>query len=243
VHDLIPLRFPGWAEARTRRIHLPKYRNATRTCDVVFVNSAFTANEVHTQLGVDRERIFVAYPGIDPLFTPAGPQSELGYPYVLSVGRHEPRQNLDTVISSVGEVRKTRPELLLAVAGAEGPAEDGIAWLGYVPDEQLASLYRGASVLVYPSRFEGFGLPIVEAMASGTPTVVSAHESLDEAAGAAALRADPGDPEAFALAIELALQEPEPLVARGLEHAAAFSRARCGEAVLAGYEAAIERKA
>jgi glycosyltransferase involved in cell wall biosynthesis len=242
VHDLIPLRFPDWVDARTRRIHLPKYRNAAGTCDVVFVNSDYTGNEVHAKLGIDRERICVAYPGIDPLFSPCGPRTELGSPYVLSVGRHEPRKNLDTLISAVAEARRARPELLLAVAGADGPAEEGITWLGYVPDEELASLYRGASVLAYPSRFEGFGLPVVEAMASGTPTVVSTHESLDEAAGSAALRADPSDPVALAGAIERALENPLELVARGLEHASAFTRERCGSAVLAGYEAALARK-
>ena len=242
VHDLIPLRFPEWADARTRRIHVPKYRNAARTCDVVFVNSAFTRSEVEGQLGIDRERISVAYPAIDPVFSPTGARTELGAPYVLYVGRHEPRKNLDTLISALGELRRARPELLLAVAGANGPPEDGVAWLGYVPDEQLASLYRGASVLVYPSRFEGFGLPVVEAMASGTPTVVSSHESLDEAAGTAALRADPADVVALASAIDQALKHPDSLLARGLEHAASFTRERCGRAVLAGYEAALASK-
>ena len=79
-------------------------------------------------------------------------------------------------------------------------------------------------------------------MASGTPTVASAHESLDEAAGEAALRADPSDPVAFARAIARALQKPETLVGRGLEHASAFTQRRCGATVLAGYEAALEKR-
>ena len=143
------------------------------------------------------------------LLTPAGPQSELGYPYALFVGRHEPRKNLDTVISSVGEVRKTRPELLLAVAGAEGPAEDGLAWLGYVPDEQLASLYRGASALVYPSRFEGFGLPIVEAMACGAPVVASNTSCFPEVVGNAGVLLDPRDVQSWADAFRQLLGNSE----------------------------------
>lgn len=241
VHDLIPLQFPDWVKSRTRRMHLPKYRNAARTCDVVFVNSKFTGKEVQTRLGVEAERICLAYPALDPRFSPAGSRTDLGSPYVLCVGTQEPRKNLETLVSAFARVRRARPDLQLAVAGTNGPAKNGVIWLGYVGDDELAALYRGASVLAYPSRFEGFGLPIIEAMASGTPAVASAHESLDEAAGDAALRADPGDADEFAEAIELALREPDVLVARGLEHAAAFSRERCGKSVLAGYEAALAR--
>jgi glycosyltransferase involved in cell wall biosynthesis len=241
VHDLIPLRFPEWAEARTRRMHLPKYRHAARACDVVFVNSAFTGNDVRTHLGVEEERICIAYPGVDARFSPTGAKADLGSPYVLFVGTREPRKNLETLLSAMTQVRETRPDVLLAVAGTEDAQQPGVRWLGYVDDEELSRLYRGASVFAYPSRFEGFGLPIVEAMASGTPTVASAHESLDEGAGDAALRADPADPLAFAHAIEQALQRPEALVARGIEHASAFSERSCGAAVLAGYEAALAR--
>lgn len=242
VHDLIPLRFPDWAEARTRRLHLPKYRHAARTCDVVFVNSAFTGNEVRGRLGIEAERICVAHPGIDARFSPAGTRAEIGSPYVLFVGKREPRKNLETLRSAMRHVRESRPDVLLVVAGTDGPQEEGIRWLGYVGDEELAELYRGASVFAYPSFFEGFGLPIAEAMACGAPTVASAHESLDEAAGDAALRADPSDPLGFARAIEQALREPDALVARGIEHASGFSQRSCGAAVLAGYEAGLARK-
>lgn len=241
VHDLIPLQFPEWAGRRTRGLHLPKYRHAARTCDVVFVNSEFTGNEVRTRLGVEDERICVAYPGIDARFSPMGRAADLGSPYVLFVGTREPRKNLETLLAALTHVREARPDVVLVVAGTDGPQEEGTRWLGYVDDMKLAELYRGASVFVYPSRFEGFGLPIVEAMASGTATVASAHESLDEAAGDAALRADSSDPVALAHAIVQALEEPGPLVVRGLDHASAFSPRSCGAAVLAGYEAALAR--
>src|SRR6185295_1593322 len=162
---------------------------------------------------------------------------DLGEPYILAVGTLEPRKNLRALAAAFSHVRKRHPELTLAIAGLEGwgerPVEaDGIRLLGYVSDEELARLYRGAAAFAYPSRFEGFGIPVVEALASGVPAVVSSHPSLDEASGEAALRADPDDPENFAAALEEALEAPR---GTGVEHASRFTWFACGEAVLAGY--------
>jgi glycosyltransferase involved in cell wall biosynthesis len=237
IHDLVPLRFPELVQPQTRRMHGPKYENAARTCDRVFVNSRFTAGEVVELLGMPEERIVVAYPGIDPRFRADGEKADLGGPYVLTVSTLEPRKNLRALVDAFALLRRRHPELTLAIAGLEGwgeqpPAADGVRLLGFVSDDELARLYRGAAAFAYPSLFEGFGIPVVEALASGVPAVASSHPSLDEACGGTALRADPDDAEVFAAALEEALEAPR---GTGVEHAARFTWRACGEAVLPGY--------
>ena len=243
IHDLVPLRYPDWVHPQTYRMHSRKYAHAAQTCDLIVVNSDFTAGEVVELLGFPRERVCVAYPGIGPSFTANGPTRDLGVPYVFTVATLERRKNLETLLEAIPQVRRRHPALRLVVAGAPGwqaPSLDaeGVVPLGYVDDEELAALYRSAGVFVYPSRFEGFGIPIVEAMACGTPVVASAHPSMDEASGDAALRADPESAKAIALAIEGALAARDALIPRGHEHASRFTARSQGEAILAGYESA-----
>ena len=101
VHDLVPERFPDWVQGRTRRMHGAKYRNAARTCDVVFVNAEFTKGEVVELMGVPEEKVVVAYPGVGrALPAPTGERADLGRPYVLTVATLEPRKNLETLLAA-----------------------------------------------------------------------------------------------------------------------------------------------
>jgi glycosyltransferase involved in cell wall biosynthesis len=239
IHDLVPIRFPEWTTPRTRSMHGAKYANAARTCDLLFCNSRYTADDVRDRLGVSEARLRVALPGLGRGLSPEGERRDLGAPYLLSVATLEPRKNLGTLLEAHALLGG---EPVLAVAGGAGWGEQpelarpGVRPLGFVADAELPALYRGASVFVYPSRFEGFGMPIVEAMACGTPVVASSHPSMDEACGDGAVRVDPDDPAAIADGIRQAIAEREELRERGLAHARRFSWLAVGEIFLRGYE-------
>jgi glycosyltransferase involved in cell wall biosynthesis len=221
IHDLVPLRFPEWVHPRTRRQHAAKYRHAARTCDLIVVNSEYTAGDVAERLRFPREKIVVAHPGVDERFSPNGASNSLlqgSKGYVLMLAPGDPRKNHANLVAAMEMV----PELTLLAPE-------------HVSDAELPDLYRGAAVFAYPSFFEGFGMPIVEAMACGTPVVASSHPSLDEASGDAAMRVDAESPEAIAEGIRRALAERESLVAKGLAHAKRFTWRACGEAHLHGF--------
>jgi glycosyltransferase involved in cell wall biosynthesis len=237
-HDLVPFHHPEWCTPRTVSMHTRKARNAAATCDVVFANSMFTAADLSETLGIEAGRIVHAPPGLEPGLTPEGWSAHLGENAILGLGTIEPRKNIARLVEAW---RLLDGELGLTLVGGEGwgdrpdLADPRIRRLGYV-EGALGSLYRGAAVLVYPSLYEGFGMPIVEAMACGTPVVASAHPSLDEACGDAAVRVDPFDPEAIAAGIREAVERREELVRLGLAHAARFSWEHTGAVMVAALE-------
>jgi glycosyltransferase involved in cell wall biosynthesis len=236
VHDVAVFRrpeaFPRWTRTYSRRAVPGVLRHARRILAV----SEFTAAELEQVLAVPREKVRVVPNAVDPVFLPDGPRARGDY--LLAVGTLEPRKNLRRTIEAA-----RRLGVELRVVGALGwggvtAAGEGVRWLGEVADDELARLYRGALCLVYPSLYEGFGIPIVEAMACGTPVVTAAGGSTEEVAGGAAVLADPLDPGAIADAIETALARREELGALGLERARAFSWDETARLTLAAYEEA-----
>ncbi|HEX7525953.1 MAG TPA: glycosyltransferase family 1 protein [Gaiellaceae bacterium] len=203
VHDLAVLRHPEWFNRWTRtysRIAVPRVVAAAHR---VIAVSEFTKGELVSLLGADPAKIRVVPNAVEDVFTPDGPRAEGDY--VLAVGTLEPRKNLARIAQAVdGELR---------VVGARGwggvePPRD-VTWLGDVSDEELAALYRGARCLVYASLYEGYGIPVAEALACGCPVVTSRDSAMAEFAGDVAAYVDPEDVDSIRDGITRAVR-PEP---------------------------------
>lgn len=234
VHDLAVFRhpeaFPPWTRTYSRVV-VPRVVRAAR---IIAAVSEFTAGELERLLRVPRERIRVVPNAADATFTDVGPREEGDY--VLAVGTLEPRKNLARTIAAA-----QRLGVELRVAGARGwggveARGDGVRWEGEVGDEQLARLYRGALCVVYPSLYEGFGIPVLEAMACGAPVVTSRGGATDEVAGGAAVLVDPHDVSSIAAGIEQAIARRDELRAAGLRRASAYSWDASARLLVQAYE-------
>ena len=217
VHDLALLRYPEAFRPWHRITGRLALRSAVRAADAIVAVSEFTRDELVDLLDVPAEKIRVVRNGIEPVFSPAGPRAEGDY--VLAVGTLEPRKNLARVVEAA---RLASVELRVVGAAGWGGVEVP-GWVGRVPDEELARLYRGARAVVYASLYEGFGLPVLEAMASGVPVVTSRGGATEEVAGGAAVLVDPRDTEAIAAGIAEATTRRDELVPRGIERAREFT--------------------
>lgn len=217
VHDIGVLRFPEAFPRWHRATGARALRSAVRTADAVVAVSAFTRDELVDALGVDPGVVRIVPNGVDPVFRADGERADGDY--VLAVGTLEPRKNLGAAVAAAGLAGVD-----LRVAGMAGWGGVSVAtWVGEPSDEELARLLRGARCLVYPSLYEGFGLPILEAMACGTPVVTSRGGATEEIAGGAAVLVDAGDPASIAAGIAEAEARRTELVAAGLARAAGFT--------------------
>ena len=245
VHDLSFERDPGLMGLRDRLVFRTVVPRSARRASRVIVVSEQTKRDLVAHSGVPAERIAVVPNGVGAPFGPDGPQAD-GRPYALIVGSLEPRKDPLTAIEGFALLGSDELRLVFAgpdrgdgaaarAAAAGSGLEDRVEFKGHVPDDELAALYRGAECLVFPSRDEGFGLPLLEAMASGVPVVATSAGALPEIAGDAAILVEPGDPVALAGGIERALADRERLVAAGFERAKGFSWAETAERTLAVY--------
>jgi glycosyltransferase involved in cell wall biosynthesis len=214
IHDIIPLDRPEWFTPGFARLYRWLMPRLARRVQHIIAISEFTRQRLIDKLGVRPERISVIYNGVDSCFSPRPAdeiehmRAELGIPsphYILCLGSVEPRKNQARLLRAWERVARRFPsDVHLVVAGARGSSTvfndvaidcvpDRVHFTGYVKQEHLPALYSGALALCYPSLYEGFGLPPVEAMACGTPVVTSATTSLPEVVGDAAVLVDPED--------------------------------------------------
>jgi O-antigen biosynthesis alpha-1,2-mannosyltransferase len=225
LHDLGLVRHPELFPRWHRHSGRAGIARVARAADRVLAVSEFTKREAVELLGVPTERVTVIGNAVDTVFTPNGPSAEGDY--VLAVGTLEPRKNLRRIAEAASRIGAE-----LRVVGARGwGGVDTPGWLGEVPDEELAALYRGARVVAFPSLYEGFGLPVLEAMASGAPVVTSGSGAMEEVAGGAAVLVDPLDVGSIAAGLEEAAARRDELRDRGLERASAYSWEGVADAV------------
>jgi glycosyltransferase involved in cell wall biosynthesis len=233
VFDLAILRFPEAFNRWTRTYSRAFVPRAVRAAARVIAISEFTKREVVELLGVPEERVRVIPLAAGEVFQPEGAGAD--GEYVLAVGTLEPRKNLARLAEGTRRVG-----LELRVVGARGwggvQADGaGVRWLGRVSDAQLAELYRGALCVAYPSPYEGFGLPVLEAMACGAAVVTSRRSAMEEVADGAAVLVDPGDPASIADGVQEAIERRDELALLGRERAARFSWDRVAEQTLDVY--------
>jgi glycosyltransferase involved in cell wall biosynthesis len=258
IHDVAPLTLPDPRLLKWRKNYRwrRRYAATARRATMIVADSAFTAEEVHRVLGVPRERMRVALLAADdfvaaPAASDASALAELDVrnPFVLVVGAADRRKNIALVERAMPRVLAEHPDAMLVLAGPRRHADQSSTdapWrrtLGFVSDDELAALYRSAAVLVMPSTYEGFGLPVLEAMQLGTPVICTRGSSLPEVAGDAAAWVDPDDDARLATFICRILSDEHLKTAMrdaSLAQSARFTWDETARRTIAAFEEAIE---
>jgi len=254
LHDLAFLR-DGWHTPRAAYLLRQVVARARRRCAGFLVPSAATARDCVERLGITEDRVFVTPLGVERrFFAAARAEPEAGAPpYLLALGTIEPRKNHVRLMRAFESVAGDMPDLELHIAGpwgwryeevraahAASPVRDRIRFLGHVPDDDLARVIAGAAGVCYVSLFEGFGLPVLEAMAAGVPVVTSDVDPMREVAGEAAVLVDPLDVDAIVAGLSSLLFDDtlrRRLSELGPARARTFDWASCAAATLVAYEA------
>jgi len=265
IHDVSYAVHPEWYPYRRDPLRRAFYRRSARTAAHILTVSEFSAGEIVRAYAIPRDRITVTPHGASHAFLPKAAAVEIDLPagvsptFLLHVGDLHPRRNLAVVVRAIIESRRDRrlrEPISLVLAGvdrgigdelrrmaAAASVPDLVVCLGVVGDDCLVALYRAAAALVYPSRYEGFGLPVLEAMACGTPVIASRAASIPEVLGDAGTLLDPDDVAGWGSAIVGVLTDParrERMRAAGIERAAGFTWARTARLTLQAYRTVVQ---
>lgn len=268
VHDLSYELLPKDAPPRDRLVLGTLLPISARQAAAIIVVSQNTLKDVVERLHVPQERITVIYEAAPPYIERVTDRALLDRvlrcyrmtsPYILAVGNLQPRKNLLRVVEAYAAIQHEDPSVQLVIVGKarwrqseiirlvrERGLENRVIFTGYVSNGELSALYSAAAVLIYPSLYEGFGLPVLEAMTCGTPVITSNSSSLPEVAGDAALLIDPRNVAALVAALRAVLTSSDlagDLRARGLKQARLFSWQKTAEQTLAVYDRVLGQKA
>jgi glycosyltransferase involved in cell wall biosynthesis len=264
VHDLCQKRFPQFFEQRILRQEKFLSRSLANAAAII-VPSHQTRNDLLEMFRLPEEKVHLVSAPVHPLFRPGSDESADQYtitkyrlkrPFALFVGTMEPRKNIVSLIKAFELLHRSgKIALSLVLAGKRGwlyqdifkgiessPVRSRIQYLEYVPDSELASLYRLAQLFVYPSVYEGYGFPVLEAMASGTPVITSNSSSLREIGLGAALLIDPGDVEELTHAMHMLIEDSTlhaELSFRGLQRVGRYSTKAASERLLGLYQSLV----
>ncbi|WP_376791892.1 glycosyltransferase family 4 protein [Thermoflexus sp.] len=255
VYDLSFVRYPQAFRAGNRAyLRLFTRLTCQRAAGILTISQAAREDLIRLW-GLPPERVAVAYPGVDPRFRPRPLEEVAAFraryglpdPFILYVGTLEPRKNLEVLLEAVARLTPPVPLILVGGKGWK-PAflprlwdlerEGRARWIGFVPDAELPLWYNAATLFAYPSRYEGFGMPPLEAMACGTPVIAARASSLPEVVGEAGLLIDPGDVEGWVEGIRSLVRDAElreTLRGRGLARARRFTWEATAEATVALY--------
>ena len=265
IHDVIPYIYPETCTKLDWLIYRFWLPLAVRRLDAILTDSQQSKKDIVTHLSVKKEKVFVIPCAANDRYRPldkndiqaALARYEINEPYILYVGSLEARKNLPRLLQAYAQLRQRLQKWKLVIVGARkwkfSPIFETIQRLdlgsdihftGYIEEQDLPALYNGADLFVFPSLYEGFGLPVLEAMACGTPVVTSNSSSLPEVAGDAAILVDPYKVEAIAEAMQRVLSDSALATAmrkKGLAQATKFTWARAAKETMAVYEQVLAK--
>ena len=260
VHDIVVYLFPASVHPKIVTNQKRKLDLVKKETDLIIAVSKATKEDLVKFLQIPQEKIKVVYPAASIEFKPQDENRvgevlakyKIKKPYILSVSTQQPRKNIQKLIDAFQKINQKNPEVSLVLVGKYGwgptiktDNDENVIYTGYVPRDDLTSLYSGCRVFAYPSLYEGFGLPILEAMAAGCPTITSNNSSMVEIAKDAAILVDPRSEDQIVKAIEmvlnLKLEDYQKMVNASLNRARQYSWARVAKQTLQIYRELVPK--